>query len=56
MKATREQVNEVLRGGYTELGIGRWWNRPRRSLDLYTPNEYWEIDPDRVLELAKRGY
>jgi hypothetical protein len=55
-EVTLADVEEVLRGSYTEAGIERWWIRPRRSLDMYTPEEYWTKDPARVLELAKRGY
>ena len=46
-------INEILKGLYTEDGIKRWWLRPRKQLDDKAPQEVFDTDPQRVVELAK---
>lgn len=55
MKPTRKQVNEILSESWTPVGIKRWWDRPRHLLDGKTPKEMWEIDPQKVYDLAIEG-
>lgn len=50
---TKQAVNSMLFGSYTLAGTRRWWSRPRKSLGMKTPNEMWEIDPQRVYDAAK---
>ena len=54
------QVVGYLRGGYNDIGIRRWFQRPRRSLGGETPEAFlgpdWSPDGERataVLELAR---
>ena len=54
------RVTGYLRGGYNEIGIRRWFQRPRRSLGGETPEAFlgpdWSPDDERstaVLELAR---
>ena len=49
-----------LAGAYNDIGVRRWFDRPRRRLDGSTPaetlGEHWSLDeedPQRVRELAR---
>ena len=50
---TKQEVNLLLSGAYNLVGIKRWWQRPRKSLDRKTPHEVWETDPQRVWNVAR---
>jgi hypothetical protein len=50
---SRELVNSLLAGTYSEEGIERWWNRPRQPLGGLSPNEIWAADPRAVIEQAR---
>lgn len=50
---TKEQVNEILAGSYTEAGIQRWWHRPRIGFAHRSPAQVWMNNPDAVLRLAQ---
>lgn len=36
------EINEILRGNYTEKGIQKWWGRPRKILKGLTPEQVVE--------------
>lgn len=51
-----EEVDEILKQHYSEMGVRRWWMRPRPQLGEKTPLAAWEAGQHQeVLRLAKRG-
>lgn len=52
---TKQEINVILKGGWTRQGVEAWWDRPRYELRGLTPNQAWELDPEKVYELAAAG-
>jgi len=52
----RRFVKMCLAASYTPVGAKRWWTTRRKRLDGQTPNELWDVDRDRVVELAMASY
>lgn len=50
---TKQEVNLLLSGAFNLVGTRRWWQRPLKSLDMKTPHEAWETDPQRVWDVAR---
>lgn len=50
---TKHTVNQLIAGSFNAFGIQRWWNRKRAGFGWLTPEQMWEIDPQKVYDLAK---
>jgi len=48
-------VNTILRRGWTDAGVEKWWDRPRDALGGHTPREALPYRPTEVVELALSG-
>jgi len=54
---SKAQMLPLLMGlvGSTQL-ISVWWGSPNRAFDLKSPDEMWELDPERVVSYLKLMY
>lgn len=48
-------VNTILRGSWTDAGVEKWWDRPRRELGGHSSREALPYRPTEVVELALKG-
>ncbi len=48
------EIIRILRDTYKGVGIRIWWQSRHRGLDGFSPQEIWPIEPDAVLERARR--
>ena len=49
----RNKINTILAGSYSQDGADKWWKRSRALLEGKTPEEMFDINPERVLKLVE---